>query len=140
MKDELLALPQVEDVWVAGAQLLTIPTTPGGKEQPVWLLVVQSRTEHYVLGMHTGTSKPAPQELLSTLVEAMFEPKEGTARRPAAVERGPNLSWDPVVPMLEQIGIAVRPAGTLFELNTVFQHLSMKLSGRVLPDLPIEPD
>src|SRR5262249_1875746 len=139
MKEELLALPQDEDVWIAGAQLLNIPAKPGGEEQPVWLLVVQSRTRHFVLGMHTGRSKPDPQQLLSSLVDTMFEPKEGAARRPAAVERGPNLTWDPVVPMLEQIGISVRPAGTLFDLNTVFQHLSIQMSGRMLPDLPIGP-
>ena len=141
MKDELLALPQVEDVWIAGAQRLTGMAKSDGKKQAMWLLVIQSRSQHFVLGAHTGAKKPSPQELLSTLVESMFEPKEGMARRPVAVENGPNLSWDGVVPMLEQIGIEVRPAGPLFDLNTVFQHLSIQMTGRKLPDLPIEqPD
>jgi hypothetical protein len=139
MKDELLALPQDEDVWVAGAQLLTVPVRPGGEEQAVWLLLVQSRTQYVVVGMHTNTAQPSPQDLLTTLVNTMFEPKVGASRRPAAVERGPNLTWDPVVPMLEQIGIAVRPAGSLFDLNTAFQHLSIQMSGRMLPNLPIGP-
>ena len=139
MKDELLALPQDEDVWIAGAQPMTIRATPEGEEQAVWLLLVQSRTRYVVLGMHTGPARPGPQELLWTLVDAMAKPKVGAARRPAAVEMGPNLSWDPVVPMLEQIGVAARPAGTLFDLNTMFQHLSVQMSGRMLPDLPIGP-
>jgi hypothetical protein len=105
----------------------------------VWLLLVQSRTQYVVLGTYTGTSPPDPQQLLWTLIDAMTQPKVGTARRPAAIEMGPNLTWPPVVPMLEQIGVAVRPAGTLFDLNTMFQHLSIQMSGRMLPDLPIGP-
>jgi hypothetical protein len=140
MKEQLLALPQDEDVWIAGAQLLRIPAKPGKGEQAVWLLVIQSRTQHLVLGTHTGGDPPDAQALLSALVEAMLEPKEGSARRPAAVEKGPNLSWGPVAPMLEQIGIAVHPAGPLHDLNTVFQYLSIQMTGRKLPDLPLEPD
>jgi len=139
MKDELLALPQDADVWIAGAQPMTVRAAPGGEEQSVWLLLVQSRTQYVALGMHTGSGKPGPQELLWTLVDAMTQPKVGAPRRPAAVEMGPNLSGDSVVPMLEQIGVSVRPAGPLFDLNTLFQHLSIQLSGRMLPDLPIGP-
>ncbi len=137
MKDRLLALPQDEDVWIAAAQLLRIPAKAGKGEQAVWLLVIQSRAHHFVLGTHVHGEQPGPQALLSALVEAMLEPRQGAARRPAAIEEGPNLSWDPVVPMLEQIGIAVRPAGSLDDLNTVFQYLSIQMSGRKLPDLPI---
>ncbi len=140
MKDQLLALPQDEDVWIAGAHILSMPARAGKPEQDVWLLVIQSRTQHVVLGTSASSDQPDAQGLLSALVEAMLEPKEGTPRRPAAVEQGPNLSWRPVVPMLEQIGIEVRPAGPLYDLNTVFQYLSIQMTGRKLPDLPIEPE
>jgi hypothetical protein len=139
MKEQLLALPQDEDVWIAGAQPLTIPAKPGKKEQAVWLLVIQSRTQHFVLGHHVSADQPGPQALLSALIDAMVEPTQGTPRRPAALEEGPNLTWGPVVPMLEQIGVAVRPAGPLYDLNTVFQYLSLQMTGRKLPDLPTEP-
>ena len=140
MKDELLALPQDDDVWIAGAQLMTVRSSSDGREHSVWLLLVQSRTQYVVVGMHTGTAQPDPQQLLWTLVDAMTQPKVGVARRPAAVEMGPNLSWTPVVPMLEQVGVEVRPAGALFDLNTAFQHLSIQFCGRMLPDLPIRPE
>src|SRR5262245_38974896 len=104
MKDELLALPQDEDVWVAGGQPMTIRAASDGVEHDVWLLLVQSRTQYVVLGMHTGKAQPDPQELLWALVDAMTQPKVGAARRPAAIEMGPNLSWPPIVPMLEQVG------------------------------------
>ena len=140
MKDELLALPQDDDVWIAGAQLMTILAESDGKEHAVWLLLVQSRTQYVAVGMDTGTAQPDAQKLLWTLVDAMTQPKVGAARRPAAVEMGPNLSWSPVVPMLEQVGVVVRPAGTLFDLNTAFQHLSIQFCGRMLPGLPIRPE
>jgi hypothetical protein len=140
MKDQLLALPQDQDVWTAGAQPLTIPAKAGKGEQAVWLLVIQSRTQHFVLGTNVSTDPPGPQALLSALIEAMLEPKQDSAHRPAAVEQGPNLSWGQVVPMLEQIGIEVRPAGALYDLNTVFQYLSVQLTGRKLPDLPLESE
>jgi hypothetical protein len=139
MKDQLLALPQDEDVWIAGAQPLVIPAKAGKKEQAVWLLVIQSRTQHFVLGHKVSADQPGPQALLSALIDAMVEPAEGTPRRPAAVEEGPNLVWGPVVSMLEQIGVAVRPAGPLHDLNTIFQYLSIQMTGRKLPDLPVEP-
>lgn len=138
MKDELLALPQDDAVWVAGAQLLTVPGKTGGTEQTVWLLLVQSRTHYVVLGMSTATEQPGPQELLTALVDTMFEPKVGTARRPAVVEMGPNLVWEPVAPMLDQLGIAARPADDLADLNLMFQHLSVQMSGRLLPNLPYQ--
>jgi hypothetical protein len=139
MKDQLLALPQDQDVWIAGAQRLMVPAKPGKEERALWLIVIQSRTHHFVLGTHVSDDQPNPQALLSALIDAMVEPKEGPAHRPAALERGPNLSWGPVVPMLEQIGIEVRPAGSLYDLNAVFQYLSIQMAGRKLPDLPIEP-
>jgi hypothetical protein len=139
MKEQLLALPQDQDNWIAGAQLLTVPAKPGKPEQTVWLLVVQSRTEHFVIGNHVSSEPPDAQALLSALIDAMLEPKEGKPRRPASVEKGPNLTWGPVVPMLEQIGIVVCPAGTLQDLNAVFQYLSIQMTGRKLPGLPIGP-
>lgn len=140
MKDELLALPQDEDVWIAGAQPMTIRADSDGQEHAVWLLLVESRTEYVILAMHIGKAQPDPQQLLWTLVDAMTVPKGGEARRPAAVEMGPNLTWEPVSPMLEQLGVAVRPAGTLHDLNLMFQHLSVRMSGRMLPDLPYQPE
>lgn len=139
MKNELFALPQDDDTWVAGAHPLPIPAKDGGAVQTVWLILVQSRTRFFVLGMHTSPSQPGPQELLTTLVETMFEPKEGTPARPRAVETGPNLPWQPVIPMLEQIGIATREPTDLSDLNTAFQHLAIQLTGQMLPNLPISP-
>ena len=139
MKDELLALPQNDDTWVAGAHPLPIPAKDGGPAQMVWLILVQSRTRFFVLGMHTSTTPPDAQELLSTLVETLFEPKEGTPARPRAVETGPNLPWQPVIPMLEQIGISTQEPTDLSDLNTAFQHLAIQLTGNMLPNLPIGP-
>src|SRR5262245_36454064 len=139
MKDQLLALPQDDDVWIAGAQLLTVPGE-AGEEQAVWLLVIQSRSQHVVVGTEACEEEPDPQTLLTALINAMVEPEDGPPRRPTAVETGPNLTWDPVAPMLEGIGVAVRPAGTLYDLNTVFQYLAMQMTGKPIPDLPIEPE
>ena len=136
MKDELLALPQDEDVWVVGAQILTVPVSAGGAERPFWVLLVQSRTQYYALGVHTAIEQPGPQELLTALVDTMFEPKVGAARRPTAVEMGPNLNWEPLVPMLAQLGISAHRAEHLADLNLMFQHLSVQMSGQMLPNLP----
>jgi hypothetical protein len=139
MKDELLALPQDDDTWIAGAHPLPIPAKDSGPPQTVWLILVQSRTRFFVLGSRTSTSEPSAQELLSTLVETMFEPKEGTPARPRAVETGPNLPWQPVIPLLEQIGITTHEPTDLSNLNTAFQHLAIELTGQLLPNLPIGP-
>lgn len=140
MKDELLALPQDDDVWIAGAQPMTIRAASDGVEHDVWLLLVQSRTQYVVLASSVSKTQPEPQELLWTLVDAMKEPKDGTPRRPVAIETGPNLTWSPIVPMLDQLEVEVRAAGTLYDLNTMFQHLSIQMSGRLLPNLPIGPE
>lgn len=58
MKDELLALPQDEDVWIAGAQPMTVRAAADGVEHPVWLLLVQSRTQYVVLAVHIGKVQP----------------------------------------------------------------------------------
>src|SRR5262245_14236281 len=140
MKDELLALTQTDDVWIAGAHPLPMKTKFGNQERQVWLLLVQSRTRHFVLGHAAKPEQPPAQGLLNVLVDAMFEPSEGESGRPSAVEMGPNLPWGPVVPMLEDIGIEARPAGTLYDLNAAFQYLSIQLAGTKIPGLPIDPE
>jgi hypothetical protein len=139
MLDELLALPQEDDVWIAGAHQLPKPVKGGGSEPP-WLLLIQSRTRHFVLGFQVLPEEPDAQTLLNTLVNAMFEPAQGEPSRPTAVEQGPNLEWEPVGPMLEQIEIDLRPAGPLQNLNTAFQYLSIQVCGAKIPGLAIEPE
>src|SRR5262245_51427028 len=136
---ELLALPQSDDVWITGAHPLPMTTKFGQEERQPWLLLVQSRTRHFVLGNSCRPDRPTAQEVLNALVKTMFEPSQGEPGRPAAVEMGPNLPWEPVVPMLERIGIEVRPAGPLYDLNTAFQYLSIQLAGSKIDGLPIEP-
>ena len=140
MKDELLALPMSDEVWIAGTHMLASPAKDDEPEKTMWLLVIQSRSRHFVLAHFISPEQPDAQTLLSTLIEAMMEPAQGEACRPTAVEKGPNLDWEPVEPMLEDIGIGVRPADTLGDLNTVFQYLSMQITGEPIPDLPIGDD
>lgn len=137
---QLNDLPQTEDVWIAGAHLLPMKAKFGRQERQPWLLLIQSRARHFVLGSSSTPDQPTAQELLNALVEAMFEPNQGEPQRPSAVEMGPNLPWEPVVPMLEGIGIAAGPAGSLSDLNTAFQYLSIQLCGKKIPGLSIEPE
>lgn len=138
VRQQLLALP-VGETWVVGAQVL--PVTPQkGQQVPSWLLLIQSRPHHYVLGFSPRSQQPTPQELLNSLVTTMFEPAQGEPHRPDVIEMGPNLPWEPVVPMLEALGVEMRPAGSLTDLHTAFQYLSIKLAGRKIPDLPIGPE
>src|SRR5688572_19648976 len=71
---QLLELP-LGDTWVVGAHLLPMPPEKA-KEGPVWLTLIQSREKHFVLGMATHKKQPGAQELLDTLVNAMFEPSQ----------------------------------------------------------------
>ncbi len=137
---QLLALPQTEDVWIAAAHPLPMTAKFGQEEKQPWLLLIQSRVRYFVLGSTSRPARPTAQEVLNALVNAMFSPAQGEPGRPVAVETGPNLPWEPVGPMLQAIGIEVRPAGTLHDLNTAFQYLSIQLAGKKIPGLSIEPE
>jgi hypothetical protein len=137
---QLMNLPQTDEVWVAGAHALPMKAKFGKKEARPWLLLIQSRSRYFVLGSASTPRQPEAQELLTALVQAMFEPAQGEPGRPAAVEAGPNLPWEPVTPMLERLGVEVRQAGTLDDLNAAFQYLSVQLAGKKIPGLPIEPE
>ena len=134
---QLLALP-LGETWVVGAHQL--PAAPKGARTPPWLLLIQSRRQHFVLGSSTSAKPPTPQELLNVLVGAMLEPAQGEPHRPEAIEMGPNLPWQPVAAMIEQLGTSLRPAGSLSDLNTAFQYLSMQVTGQPIPGLSIEPE
>ena len=133
--EQLLALP-LDDRWVVAAHQL--PAAPKGASGPPWLLLIQSRTRHFVLGSSTRARPLTPQELLNALVNTMFEPAQSEPHRPEVIEMGPNLPWEPVAAMLEQLEVSLEPAGSLSDLNTAFQYLSMQIVGRPIPGLSIE--
>ena len=81
------------DRW--SAALIDVPAKPGKEERTVWLLVDPEPHPTLASSAPTSVTTSPVLALLSALIDAMVEPKEGAVRRPAAVETGPNLVWDP---------------------------------------------
>ncbi len=136
--DELLQLPQSSEIWTVASHPLMMPAKDKKPAQQLWVGLVQTNEQYFVLASSTNETKLDAQELLFTIVDAITQPLEGSPRRPTAIEMGPNLNWGPVIPMLEAIGIQTTSTGQLYELNVAFQHMSIDLTGKPIPNLPIE--
>jgi hypothetical protein len=128
-------LPQSGDVWEVAFRRAANWLKVG--EEPVrpWLFVVRDRAGEHAVTQRVIVEPPSPAWAWDVLLEAMQRPREGQPRRPAELWAAPGPPWDELRPHLEDIGVRLRPAEALEEVEAVLADTSEMLTGKPRPGL-----
>ena len=140
VKSELRRLRQEDDTWDADLQPLT---GLGAKYDSVWIGLVVSQTEEFILAQLTVEKPPSVNDLAILLADAMRRPWVEKAHRPGALNLRARPEWEELLPHLKDIGIKVVKQENLPKWDHAFEKYQNQLEAtmprsRTLP-LPRQP-
>jgi hypothetical protein len=104
VKSQLRRLRQEDDDWEV--DLLPIPCS-GNKRSNVWIGMVISRTDDYILAHLIVEEPPSVNDLAKLLADAMRRPFVEGAHRPQTLFLRARPEWAELWPHLKQVGIEV---------------------------------
>ena len=110
VKTQLRRLRQENDTWEAA--FFPIPCLDS-EQDSVWMGMVLSHTNEYVLAQHTVEEPPTVNDLARLLAEAMRRPLVDFSHRPRILYLRARPEWAELLPHLKQIGIEVVSQETL---------------------------
>ena len=99
VKSQLRRLSQNDDIWEA--DFFPVP------QQSLWIGLVISHTDDFVLAHQTIEEPPTVNELARLLAEAIRRPLIAFAHRPRTLYLREGLEWVELLPHLKQVGIQV---------------------------------
>jgi hypothetical protein len=99
VKTKLRQLPQSEDLWEADFQQCP--------DEEVWLGLVVSQTNHFVLADLMIEHDPTVNDLADLLAKAMKRPMEEYAHRPSRILLRNIPTWTELLRHLKELGIDV---------------------------------
>ena len=135
VKERLLRLPQVFEVWQADFRRLPSWIEERGERYQPWIVLVTSRTEELILAQEMTGGPPSSALIWDTLAVAMVRPAMGTPHRPVELQVRQNERWDELRPHLDEIGVACVPTDELDQWDSVFEGLSQHLTQDERPGL-----
>lgn len=115
VKSRLRYVSQTGDVWEAGFRQL-----PKRGVRTIWLGVVVSVTDFFILAVRLVESAPTVNDLAKLLADAMRRPLVEGPHRPRSIRLQSVPEWSELIPHLEQIGIEVVIQDTLPKLDEEF--------------------
>ena len=135
VKSELRRLRQEDDTWDADLQPLT---GLGAKYDSVWIGLVVSHTEEFILAQLTVEKPPSVNDLAILLADAMRRPWVEKAHRPCTLNLRARPEWEELLPHLKDIGIKVVKQENLPEWDHAFEKYQNQLEAtmprsRMLP-------
>jgi hypothetical protein len=120
VKSQLRRLRQGDDTWEA--DFFPIPCA-GDRGEGVWVGLVLSHSDEYLLAQRTVTEPPTVNDLARLLADAMRRPLAGPTHRPRRLYLRARPEWAELLPHLEQIGIEVVSQDALPKWDAAFGDL-----------------
>jgi hypothetical protein len=119
-KTQLRRLSQEDDTWEA--DFFPIPCGDGEPSE-VWVGLVLSHTDDYILAQRTVAAPPTVNDLANLLAEAMRRPLVEFAHRPQTLYLRSRPEWAELLPHLREVGIRVVCQETLPKWDAAFGDL-----------------
>ena len=120
VKTQLRRLRQGEDTWEA--DFFPIPR-PGSEPSEVWIGLVLSHTDDYLLAQRTVAEPPTVNDLADLLAQAMRRPLVELAHRPQTLYLRSRPQWAELLPHLKAVGIQVVSQEALPKWDAAFGDL-----------------
>ena len=120
VKTRLRQLRQEDDTWEA--DFFPIPCSDS-EHGSVWMGMVLSHTNEYVLAQHTVAEPPTVNDLARLLAEAMRRPLVDFSHRPRILYLRARPEWAELLPHLKQVGVQVVSQETLPKWDRAFGDL-----------------
>ena len=121
VKSQLRRLRQNDDIWEA--DFFPVP------QQSLWIGLVISHTDDFVLAHQTIEEPPTVNELARLLAEAMWRPLVEFSHRPRTLYLRERLEWVELLPHLKQVGIQVVYQDKLPKWDEAFGDLYAQVEG-----------
>src|SRR5262245_32152923 len=120
VKTQLRRLKQEDDTWEA--DFFPIPR-PASEPSEVWIGLVLSHTDDYILAQRTVAEPPTVNDLANLLAHAMRRPIVELAHRPQTLYLRSRSEWAQLLPHLKEVGIQVVSQETLPKWDAAFGDL-----------------
>jgi hypothetical protein len=120
VKSQLRRLEQEDDTWEA--DFFPIPR-PASEPSEVWIGLVLSHTDDYILAQRTVTEPPTVNDLANLLAHAMRRPLVELAHRPQTLYLRSRPEWAELLPHLKEVGVQVVSQETLPKWDAAFGDL-----------------
>jgi hypothetical protein len=120
VKGQLRRLRQGDDTWEA--DFFPIPR-PVSEPTDVWIGLVLSHTDNYLLAQRTVAEPPTVNDLANLLAQAMRRPLVELAHRPQMLYLRSRPEWGELLPHLKEVGIQVVSQEALPKWDAVFGDL-----------------
>lgn len=121
VKSQLKRLSQEGDIWEA--DFFPIP------QQGLWIGLVISHTDDFVLAHRTIEEPPTVNELANLVAAAMRRPLVESAHRPRTLYIREKSEWVELLPHLKQVGVQVVYQDKLPKWDDAFGDLYAQMQG-----------